>query len=452
MRLLLDLVYSLGLLLASPWVLYRLLRDGAWRGLPARFGVGLGPPVVGSIWLHGSSAGEVSLLRPLVAELERDQPGTPLVISAYTATGLIAASRAYPAHRVILFPFDLSVVVRRFLRHFDPYSIVIVESEFWPNFLLEAARRKIPVAVLNGKVSEKSYRAYRRTRIMPRVLQSLDMIAVQTGEHAERLRRLGVDDAHIHVTGNMKYDFADASVIDADSRSALRSLLGYPVESVVVIGGSLHDGEHQALLGAFAALGAGSRARLILVPRYPADVEVVAEHVAAAGFTAVRKTEVDRGAAPPPADAGVLIVDTVGELGRLYGAADVAFVGGSLFFRGSNKGGHNLMEPAILGVPVLFGPYNFSFKETVDDLLANDAGILVRDAAELSSALEALVADADRRRSLGERGRRVVVSGQGATRRNYALLSRLIDGPGARLQVQAFERTMPRASGHLDSR
>ena len=133
-------------------------------------------------------------------------------------------------------------------------------------------------------------------------------------------------------------------------------------------------------------------------------------------------------------------------------AADVAFVGGSLFFRGSNKGGHNLMEPAILGVPVLFGPYNFSFKETVEDLLARDAGILVRDAGELESALRALVADEQRRRSLGERGRRVVLDGQGATARNYTLLERIMDDSPVSLQPQAFERTMPRASGHLDSR
>ena len=451
MSLLLDLGYLLGLVLAAPWLAYRLSRHGGFGRVAARFGLELGPPVRGAIWLHGSSAGEVSLLKPLVARLEQDWPATPLVISTYTVTGLEAARKAYPGHRVILFPLDFSFVVRRFLARFDPRLVVIVESEFWPNFLLAARRRGVPVAVLNGKVSEKSSRAYRRTVIVPRALRDVALIAVQSEEHAQRFRGLGVPSERIHVTGNMKYDLARVAAGDTDRR-ALREHLGYAPDDVVVIGGSLHPGEHEALLAAFDALRGDHRAALVLVPRYPADAPAVAAHVEARGRVAVTKTRIDRGEVAPPGKAGVLIVDTVGELGRLYAAADIAFVGGSLFFRGSNKGGHNLMEPAILGVPVLFGPYNFSFKETVEDLLAGDAGILVHDAAELGRALEALVGDEQRRRSLGERGRSVVLEGQGATARNYTLLKRILTDSRMSLQPQAFERTMPRASRHLDSR
>ncbi len=166
---------------------------------------------------------------------------------------------------------------------------------------------------------------------------------------------------------------------------------------------------------------------LIIVPRYPADAEVVEQRAAARGLAVTRKTAVDSGAARPPGGNGVLVVDTVGELGRLYAIADLAFVGGSLFFRGANKGGHNLMEPAIFGVPVLFGPYNFSFKETVDDLLAADAGTLVRDAAELRDCSRRA------RREIappvahsGARAQRVVEQGRGATARNYALLDAVV--------------------------
>ena len=451
MRFLLDIAYSLGLAVASPWLVYRLVRSGSWRDLPARFGAGLGEPIEGSIWLHGSSAGEVSLLRPLVERLERERPGVPLVISAYTATGLAAARKAFSRHRVILFPFDLSFVVRRFMSRLDPRLIVIVESEYWPNFLLEAQRRGVPVAVLNGKISPRSYRAYRRSVVVPRVLRGLGLIAVQSDEHAERLRRLGVADARIHVTGNMKYDLAGSGE-GAAARREVRRTLRYGDDCLVVIGGSLHPGEHEALIDAFVGARGSRNAALILVPRYPADAESVAARVRAAGFAAVRKTEIDAGRAEPPGAQGVLVVDTIGELGRLYAAADVAFVGGSLHFRGTNKGGHNLMEPAILGVPVLFGPYNFSFKETVEDLLARDAGILVRDSKELEHALEALLADEELRRAIGERARQVVLHGQGATARNFALLTRVLAGTGASLQAQAFERTMPRAGGHLDSR
>lgn len=451
MGLLLDLGYLVALTLASPWIAYLILKRGSWRGLSSRFGLHLGKPLESSIWLHGSSAGEVSLLQPLVALLERDRPDATLLISTYTVTGFSAAVRAYPGHRVILFPFDFSFVVRRFFRHFAPRLVVIVESEFWPNFLLAAARWDIPVVVFNGKMSEKSYRSYARLRVISKVLRTLRLVAVQSDEHAERLRALGVPAERVHVTGNMKYDLARSQADDREQK-ALRERLGLAADDVVVIGGSLHAGEHEALLGAFACLDSSAHAALIVVPRYPADAGSVQQLAEQKGYRAVRKTAIDRGDASPPGRSGVLVVDTVGELGSLYGAADIAFVGGSLFFRGSNKGGHNLMEPAIRGVAVLFGPYNFSFKETVEDLLRSDAALLVRDAAELTAAIADLVGDLEKRRRLGERGKRVVLQGQGATKRNYDLLLRVIGDERGRLQAPAFERTMPRASGHLDSR
>jgi 3-deoxy-D-manno-octulosonic-acid transferase len=223
----------------------------------------------------------------------------------------------------------------------------------------------------------------------------------------------------------MKYDLMQPS--GAERSLELRAALGFTSADVVIIGGSLHDQEDEALLDAYvAAREAVADTALVIVPRYPADAETVEQRATARGLAVTRKTAVDSGAARAPGKSGVLVVDTVGELGRLYAIADLAFVGGSLFYRGANKGGHNLMEPAIFGVPVLFGPYNFSFKETVDDLLAADAGRLVRDAAELRAAVVALVADRDGRRALGQRAQRVVDQGRGATARNYALLAQLL--------------------------
>jgi 3-deoxy-D-manno-octulosonic-acid transferase len=345
--------------------------------------------------------------------------------------------------------------------------VVIVESELWPNFIAGASRRGIPVAVLNGKMSEKSRRAYACTRIVPRALAGVALLAVQSAEHAARFLALGVPAARVHVTGNMKYDLTVETA--RDEREAMRRRLGYAEQEVVVIGGSLHPGEPEALVEAFLALELRVLAALILVPRYPVDAGAIAVGLEKQGLRAVRKTQLDHGeTAPPgrrsPSDAArpdashgraaVLVVDTVGELGRLYSAADVAFVGGSLFFRGSNKGGHNLMEPAIRGVATLFGPYNFSFKETVKDLLRADAAVEVADAAALRGALAALGADPERRTALGERGRRVVLQGRGATDRNYALLAPLLEPFESAvecLQGPADERTMPRASGKLDS-
>jgi 3-deoxy-D-manno-octulosonic-acid transferase len=424
MRLLLDFVYLVACIFLSPWLVYRLCAVGR-RDFALRFGVGLGDALPSCIWLHGSSAGEVAVLRPLVARLERDHPGTLLVISAFTATGLAAARKLYARHRVMPLPVDLSFVVARYLRSLNPRLLVVAESEFWPNLIGLASSRGVPVALVNGKMSAKSFRVHARTRLVSHVLAKFSMLAVQTEEHAQRFLALGVPRPRLHVTGNMKYDLTPPAA-GGSSALELRAALGYTQHDVVVIGGSLHDREDEALLDAYAAaLARLPNAALVIVPRYPAEADTIEQRARARALAVTRKTAVDAGAAPPGRD-GVLLVDTVGELARLYAVADLAFVGGSLFFRGANKGGHNLMEPAVLGVPVLFGPYNFSFKETVDDLLAADAGRLVHDAAELEAAVAELVADGDARRALGRRAQRVTEAGRGATARNYALLAELL--------------------------
>jgi 3-deoxy-D-manno-octulosonic-acid transferase len=425
MRFLLDFVYLVACIFLSPWLVYRLCgADG--RDFALRFGVGLRDVLPSCIWLHGSSAGEVAVLRPLVTALERDHPGTPLVISAFTATGLATARKLYARHRVVPLPVDLSFVVARYLRFLNPRLLVVAESEFWPNLLSLAHGRGVPVVLVNGKMSAKSFRVHARTLLVSRLLARFSVLAVQSDEHVERFLALGVPRARLHVTGNMKYDLTPPAAAGSSAHE-LRAALGYEPRDVVVIGGSLHEREDEALLDAYAA----ARARvadtaLVIVPRYPADADAVEQHARARGLAVTRKTAIDARSAPAPGRDGVLLVDTVGELSRLYGVADLAFVGGSLFFRGANKGGHNLMEPAVLGVPVLFGPFNFSFKETVEDLLAADAGRLVHDADELRAAVVELVADRDARRALGSSAQRVTEAGRGATSRNYALLAKLL--------------------------
>jgi 3-deoxy-D-manno-octulosonic-acid transferase len=446
MSVLLDLIYLIVLVLASPWILYRLIakRDGG--NLALRFGFGLGPALSRSIWLHGSSAGEVALLKPMVRRLERDFPDTPIVISAFTSTGLSIARATFARHTVVPFPLDFWFVVKRMLNRFDPALVVVVESEFWPNFLRAANVRGVPTVLLNGKMSAKSYAMHSRTRLIRKVLSTFAVIAVQQEEHAERFRSLDVPEDRIVVTGNMKYDLTRAER-DPDRRAALRARLAYRRDDIVVIGGSLHDEEDAALLDAFGRLAHNqSNVCLIVVPRYPSDAAKVAQRAASRGYRAVLMTALDRAGAEAPGRDGVLIVDTVGQLGDLYAAADVAYVGGSLFYRGANKGGHNLMEPAILGLPVLFGPYNFSFKETVTALLAADGGVLVHDVDELATALQDLCADAPRRAAMGERARGVILAGQGAAKRNYALIGGLLDSRLARLQPSSQPRTMPPAS------
>ena len=452
MSALLNLVYLLVLIVTSPWILYRLAVTRDWSSLAVRCGFGSVPRVAGPcIWLHGSSVGEISLLKSLLAKFEAEDPDVSVLVSAYTSTGLAAARQAYGAERVMPFPLDFSFIARRRLAQVDPELVVIVESELWPNFLAALGELGIPAALVNGKMSAKSCAIHARTGLIPRVLSNLNLLAVQSEEHAERFRALGADPARVKVTGNMKYDLT-SDPLPPDETDSLRLKLGYRRGDLVVIGGSLHAGEDVAVLAAFDALRATRPATaLIVVPRYPTDAPKVAQRIAEAGYEPVLKTSVDRAERPAPGSGGVLVVDTVGELSELYAVADIAFVGGSLFYRGANKGGHNLMEPAVRGLPVLFGPYNFSFKDTVSDLLAADAGRLVHDAAELGAALITLSEDGALREAMGRRARGVVLGCRGATERNYLLVKSLMAGEPLQLQRSAQASTMPRAGSDPSS-
>lgn len=433
MRFVLDCLYCIGLLLASPWLLWRRL-----RATPAAGGDELPATVpAGGVWLHGASVGEVSLIRPLIALLERERPGLPILVSAHTATGLLAARRAYPGHPSFRLPFDWSSRQRRLMARLAPRLLIVVESDLWPNQLLAAEAAGVPVAVVNAKLSPRSLRWHRIFRFVPRALRRARLVAAQTAAHATRFRALGVEPDRVVVTGNMKYDLA-ADGADLAGRDALRRSLGFAPDDIVIIGGSLHPGEDLDLLAAFMAAGRSRPSRLVIVPRYPDQAGTVIDRVRRAGMAAIARTAVSPTALPGQDARPVIVVDTLGELRTLYAAADIAFVGGSLYYRGSNKGGHNLMEPAILGLPVLFGPHNFSFREMVADLKAADAGIEVADRAALSAALAGLLASDSRRAELGRRARQVVVESQGASARNLALLLPLIDSRascGAQLEA-----------------
>lgn len=426
MRFLLDLVYSLGLVLAAPWLLLR-PGIGGWHDLRSRFTVPAASPV--TVWLHGSSVGEVRLIAPLVALFERR--GVSVAISSHTATGVQSARLAYPDCTVFRFPFDFSFLQRKVILRLKPKLIIIVESDLWPNQLLAAERQGIDVALINAKLSEKSARLHRWSRVVPRAMRNIALIAAQTEVHAGRFRSLGIAADRIIVTGNMKYDLTvDDS--DATRRTELRERLGFTNAACVVIGGSLHPQEDQDLIAAFS----GSRSsnpdtRLIIVPRYPDQAGAVVQNLARAGYTAVTKSQLDNEGGREVGDDDVVVVDTLGELKAFYAASDIAFVGGSLYFRGSNKGGHNLMEPAILGLPVIFGPHNFSFRETVADLLEADAGVMVDDRAALADELARLVASPEQRAAIGRRARQVVIDGQGASERNLELLLPLLDSGAA---------------------
>ena len=425
---LLDILYALAFVIALPWVLFMLLTRPAFRaGLKARFKPALETdPGRKTIWLHGSSAGEIDLLRALVEPVESLPGDHRIVISAFSISGYTLARKAFPDHSVIYFPADFSFVVRRFLKAIDPVLIVLVESELWPNFIATVHRAGVPVCVVNARMSEKSYRKHQRIRLIPRALTKLDMIAAQTDEDAERFIELGVDADRLHVTGNMKYDRCDTG--DARENAALRRELreqfGIASDMPVLIGGSVHRGEDRVIVSVYKRLiDAGYMLRLVIVPRYPAEAPAVIGELENLGLEGVRKTARTKRTGTVFDDPSrVLVVDTMGELRRFYAMCDIAYVGGSLHYRGSNKGGHNLMEPAVLGAPVLFGPHNYSFRETVRDLLEARGGALVQDEDELFEELARLLDEPESRSHMGERARQVVLENRGAAGHNLELL------------------------------
>ena len=425
---LLDILYAVVVVIASPWILVMLLIRPSFRaGLVKRFSPALeAEPGRPTVWLHGSSAGEIDLLQALVEPVEGLPGDYRVVVSAFSISGYTVAKKAFPQHTVIYFPADFSFIVRRFLKAVHPSLIVLVESELWPNFISTVHDAGVPVCVVNARMSEKSFGTHQRFKLIPAALRKLDIIAAQTEEDATRFRDLGVSPERLHVTGNMKYDRCNTgnAAENRELRRQLRERYGIASDMPVLIGGSVHRGEDRVLVSVYRQLvDAGHKLRLVIVPRYPAETPAVLGELDNLGLEGVRKTALSRHPERVFNDPSrVLVIDTMGELRQFYTMSDIAYVGGSLHYRGSNKGGHNLMEPAVLGIAVLFGPHNYSFRETVRDLLEAGGGALVQDQEELAASLGKLLGDPEARAEMGRRARQVVLDNRGAARQNLQLL------------------------------
>ncbi len=450
--LLLDTSYVIAFTLVSPLLLVLLLvRPGFRAGVVGRFWPALSSsPSRQSVWLHGSSAGEIDLLRALVERIASMPGDYRIVISAFSVSGHTAARKAFPGHPVIYFPVDFSPVVRLFLRTIGPRLIVLVESELWPNFLATVERAGIPVCLLNARMSDKSFQSHRRLPLIPWGMRKLSMLAAQSEEDAARFRDLGFPVDRLHVTGNMKYDLCDIGIADEapELRRQLREEYGIKPSTAVLIGGSVHRGEDKLLAQAYRRLiDTGRKLSLVIVPRYTADAQAMVSELEQHKLTGLRKSGLEEGQSCVFDDPSrVLIVDTMGELKQFYAMSDIAYVGGSHHYRGSNKGGHNLMEPAVLGLAVLFGPHNYSFRETVRDLLEAEAGLLVHDVHDLLASLETLLDDPQARIDMGQRARKVVLDNRGAARQNLSLLRNYLS-PG---ETRSSE-THPNEGIHIQS-
>lgn len=419
-------LYSLLLYLGLPLVLARLY----WRGRRApeyrrRWGERLGfvepLPGAGGIWIHAVSVGETRAALPLARALRERYPQAPLLITTTTPTGSRQVRDAFGetvAH--VYAPYDLPDAVNRFLDRTRPRLGVIMETELWPNLFYACELRGIPLIVANARLSERSARGYARFAGLSRqTLARTAVIAAQAEADAARFRALGAP--RVQVTGNLKYDLTLPEDL-AECGAELRRALG--VNKPILIAASTHAGEEEPVLDAFAELRrTRPELRLVLVPRHPERFAGVAELCAGRGLRVIRRSE---GRPCDPA-TDVFLGDTMGELLLFFAAADVAFVGGSLV----EVGGHNVMEPALLGLPVLFGPHMFNFADASRQLLEAQAAWQVADAAELAATAAGLFAAPARRQAAGRRGRQVVENNRGALAALLAIIAGVLAAPGA---------------------
>lgn len=369
-----------------------------------------------SLWVHAVSVGEVRAAAPLITALEKRYPGRPLVLTTTTPTGS-AQGRGLFGARVqhAYLPYDLPSAVRRFLVRTQPAALLILETEIWPTLFWECRAREIPVCLVNGRLSPRSFARYSWVRgLSGEALGAVTLIAAQSQSDAERLRQLGAPRARIQVTGNLKFDFALPD--DTQSRGAsLRADLG-PTRRVWVAA-STHEGEEEQVLEAHRALSAHDPGlALILVPRHPSRAAQVAKLCRRRGFTPVLRSQNE--SAGVLAEASVLLADTLGELPALIAAADVVFMGGSLV----PVGGHNLLEPCALGKPVVFGPHMFNFAEIAEQVRSASAGRQIPGGAELGGAIGWYLNHREASRAAGLAGYRLIESNRGAVARTLALL------------------------------
>ncbi len=431
-----DALYA-GLVSAMPlYAAARALRDpkarSRWaayaRDIPRRFGQRrVRRSANPCVWVHGVSVGEVKAAARLVEEIEHTVPGVQVVISVTTDTGYRVARRRYPGHRVEFYPPDLSWIVDDALDAIRPDLMILVESEFWPNFLFAAREREIPVALVNGKMSERSARRFGKLPgITRRLLDCIEIFCVQLPLHEQRFLALGVPADRMHVSGNMKFDNIPIKQDEVRDDEFAR-LLGADDGLPVLVAGSTHPSEERTMARIHRRLSDdGLKLRLVVAPRHPARADTVEAEMRREGGDVVRRSRM--GPADRPGPGQIVLLDTVGELERVYARADAVFVGGSLV----RHGGQNMMEPASLGKPVVVGRHIHNFRGEVEMLVHVDGIVVARDADGVEATLRAWLADPESAEALGMRARAVIERSKGATSRTLEHLRPLLERVAAR--------------------
>ncbi len=425
-----NLLLNLAFIISFPYLLLR----AAWgrHGIAERMGR-LPERKVSNlrgkkvVWFHAASVGEMKALSVIIPQVQNKYPGYDLVVSTWTKTGKAEAEKTLKGVRMVFFvPVDLRRFLRRAIRSLRPVALILVETELWPNLIKEAKRSGCFVALINGRISERSFRRYRLVKsLFEETLSHVDLLSLQSREYKERMMLLGADESRISVTGNLKFDRLLLAA-EPEETGRLRKNLHIPDRFRVVIAGSTREGEESILIPVFKKLSQRYDDLLfIIAPRHLDRLNQVERILCDSGMNFVRKTRLDELASEESAEAGnrsdhnrLILLDTMGELSKIYSVADVAFVGGSLV----PVGGHNLLEPAIYGVPVLFGVHVNNFKEEARILIESGGGIQVQNQEELLLRLSDLLSNDEQRRNLGRKARQAIEKKTGVAGRTADLV------------------------------
>ena len=426
-----TLAYTLGLILWLPFRLFRYLRGH--RPVPFRKrmtvppGLSSPPSARSRLWVHAVSVGEVNSIRPLTDALNLES--SQLLISTTTETGQRLARRLFRGRaRVFYFPLDWPWLCRRYLRSLKPAAVLVVETEIWPGFIVAAHELGVPVALVNGRISDRSFARYRRLRRPLRpFLRQLDRLCMQSHRDRDRIVELGSVAGRTCSVGNLKYDYT----LDPDSGPAvvtrrIRSLFG---TDPIWVCGSTREGEEEQLLDAFQAIrGEFPHLRMVLAPRHPRRSARISDLLRRRRITHLKRSGLNGFRNPGSSDRPeVLVLDTIGELAHIYGVAQVVFVGGSLVA----WGGHNIIEAAHFGKPILVGPHMHNFRDVARTFLQGGAALQVRDSGELARRLSELLGNAAARRGLGRNARRILRDNRGAVGRTARIVGEYLGSRGS---------------------
>lgn len=383
------------------------------------------------IWIHAVSVGEAMAVRGLVEELRNIYPDKRFVISTVTPTGnKIAKSMASENDFVTYLPLDFSFIVKAVIDKINPGLFIIAETEIWPNLISYLYNKNIPIFVVNGRISDRSFGGYLAIKFLVRpILNKITFFCVQTQRDAERLIRLGVSGDKIRVTGNMKFDIKDYADFkktrlpeQARDYTDYRLKLGLSSKEKLFIAASTHPGEEEIILGTYKELlNEFPFLRFLIAPRHPERALEIIKLIKKFDFESMRISVFNRQTAKPRNPQTIFILDAVGQLMSFYAISDIVFVGGSL----TKIGGHNILEPASLGKPIIFGPYMFNFKDIADLFLNNNACLSVPNKAELKQSIKELLNSPYKMEELGKKAKDLIVGNQGATRRNLELIKSL---------------------------